>query len=41
VFGEITEHEIPWNNLAFGFGFVLRDYFAGRQRWDDASEFQE
>jgi 8-oxo-dGTP diphosphatase len=35
-----AESEIPWDNLAFGFDLVLRDYFAGRQRWDDDSEMQ-
>lgn len=32
-----TEEEIPWDDLAFGFDLVLRDFFAGRQRWDNDS----
>lgn len=28
------ENEIPWNRLAYGFDIVLRDFFAGQQRWD-------
>ena len=35
-----AEAEIPWDNLAFGFDLVLRDFFAGRQRWDDDRECQ-
>jgi 8-oxo-dGTP diphosphatase len=35
-----AEKDIPWNNIAFGFDLVLRDYFAGRQRWDDDNELQ-
>lgn len=30
-----AETEIPWVNLAYGYDLVLRDYFAGRQRWDE------
>lgn len=29
-----AESEIPWNQLAYGFDLVLRDFFAGRERWD-------
>lgn len=35
-----AEAKIPWDNLAFGFDLVLRDFFAGRQRWDDDRECQ-
>jgi 8-oxo-dGTP diphosphatase len=35
-----AEKEIPWNNLAFGFDLVLRDFFVGRQRLDDGLECQ-
>jgi 8-oxo-dGTP diphosphatase len=35
-----AEAEIPWDNLAYGFDLVLRDYFAGRQRWDDDRELE-
>jgi 8-oxo-dGTP diphosphatase len=35
-----AEEDIPWDSLAFGFDLVLRDYFAGRQRWDNDSECQ-
>ncbi|MBN1928712.1 MAG: NUDIX hydrolase [Chlorobiaceae bacterium] len=35
-----AEADIPWNRLAYGFDLVLRDFFAGRQRWDDDRELQ-
>jgi 8-oxo-dGTP diphosphatase len=35
-----AEAAIPWDNLAFGFDLVLRDYFSGQTRWDDDRENQ-
>ncbi|MGC8774141.1 MAG: NUDIX hydrolase [Chlorobaculum sp.] len=36
-----SEEEIPWKKIACGFDLVLRDFFAGRQRWDRGDERQD